>query len=239
MKNTIIAIFVLLSSLTMYAQPRFVKERADYDGEEVMKPFYFSIQSDDHQLVLNPVGRISGRLDTGELEVISLDGKSVDAYPYRELKGAILAKNYLPYFFHLFPMDIPQSQKEVMMMPISEGASFVAEGIAFLGDNTNIYFSSVDALQSLLEFMNMHPSVRVRIIGHVNANAETKLSDAQLIALAKKRAENIQDYLINHGVSKHRLSTMGRGREAVKYPNPQTEEELEFNRRVEIEIVGF
>lgn len=239
MKNIIIAIFVMLSSLTMYAQPRFVKERADYDGEEVMKPFYFSIQSDDHQLVLNPVGRISGRLDTGELEVISLDGKSVDAYPYRELKGAILAKNYLPYFFHLFPMDIPQSQKEVMMMPISEGASFIAEGIVFLGDNTNIYFSSVDALQSLLEFMNMHPSVRIRIIGHVNANAETKLSDAQLIALAKKRAENIQDYLINHGVSKHRLSTMGRGREAVKFPNPQTEEELEFNRRVEIEVIGF
>ena len=239
MKNIIIAIFVLLSSLTMYAQPRFVKERADYDGEEVMKPFYFSIQSDDHQLVLNPVGRISGRLDTGELEVISLDGKSVDAYPFRELKGAILAKNYLPYFFHLFPMDEPQSQKVVMMMPISEGASFVAEGIVFLGDNTNIYFSSVDALQSLLEFMNMHPSVRVRIIGHVNANAETKLSDTQLIALAKKRAENIQDYLVNHGVSKHRLSTMGRGREAVMYPNPQTEEELEFNRRVEIEVIGF
>jgi outer membrane protein OmpA-like peptidoglycan-associated protein len=136
-------------------------------------------------------------------------------------------------------MDVPQSQKQVMMMPISEGASFVAEGIVFLGDNTNIYFSSVDALQSLLEFMNMHPSVRVRIIGHVNANAETKLSDTQLVALAKKRAENIQDYLINHGVSKHRLSTLGRGREAVKYPNPQTEEELEFNRRVEIEIIGF
>lgn len=239
MKNVTIVLFVLLSSVTMYAQPRFVKERADYDGEEVMKPFYFSIQSDDHQLVLNPVGRISGRLDTGELEVISLDGESVDAYPYRELKGAILAKNYLPYFFHLFPMDVPQSQKQVMMMPISEGSSFIAEGIVFLGDNTNIYFSSVDALQSLLEFMNMHPSVRVRIIGHVNANAETKLSDTQLIALAKKRAENIQDYLINHGVSKHRLSTMGRGREAVKYPNPQTEEELEFNRRVEIEIIGF
>ena len=95
MKNVVIILFALLSFLTTYAQPRFVKERADYDGEEVMKPFYFSIQSDDHQLVLNPVGRISGRLDTGELEVISLDGKSVDAYPYRELKGAILAKNYL------------------------------------------------------------------------------------------------------------------------------------------------
>jgi hypothetical protein len=32
---------------------------------------------------------------------------------------------------------------------------------------------------------------------------------------------------------------LGRGREAVKYPNPQTEEELEFNRRLEIEVIGF
>ncbi len=239
MKKLLIFSLALLSCMMTIAQPRFVKERADYDGEEVMKPFYFSIQSNDHQLVLNPVGRISGRLDTGELEVISMDGKSIDAYPYRELKGAILAKNYLPYFFHLFPMDFKSSEKEVTMTALSEGATFIAEGIVFLGDNTNIYFSSVDALQSLLEFMNMHPSVRIRIIGHVNANAETKLSDSQLIALAKKRAENIQDYLVNHGVSKHRLSTMGRGREAVKFPNPQTEEELEFNRRVEIEVIGF
>ncbi|MEN9335002.1 MAG: hypothetical protein RLY35_2182 [Bacteroidota bacterium] len=239
MKNAIVFIFVLLSFVTTYAQPRFVKERADYDGEEIMKPFQFTLVSGDHQPILNPVGRISGRLDTGELEVVSLNGQSLDAYPYRELKGAILAKNYLPYFFHLFPMDVPQANKEVVLTPLSEGATFLAEGIVFLGDNTNIYFSSVDALQSLLEFMNMHPNVRVRIIGHVNANAETKLSDAQLMALAKKRAENIQDYLVNHGVSKHRLSTMGRGREAVKYPDPQTEEQLEFNRRVEIEIIGF
>ena len=89
MKKLLIFSLALLSCMMTIAQPRFVKERADYDGEEVMKPFYFSIQSNDHQLVLNPVGRISGRLDTGELEVISMDGKSIDAYPYRELKGAI------------------------------------------------------------------------------------------------------------------------------------------------------
>jgi outer membrane protein OmpA-like peptidoglycan-associated protein len=59
------------------------------------------------------------------------------------------------------------------------------------------------------------------------------------MGLAKKRAEGIQDYLISHGVSKHRISIMGRGREGVKFPNPQSEAELEYNRRVEIEILGF
>jgi flagellar motor protein MotB len=87
--------------------------------------------------------------------------------------------------------------------------------------------------------MDMHPNVRIRIIGHVNVTPETKLSDAQLMSLAKKRAEGIMEYLVLHGISKHRVSVMGRGREGVKYPNPQTEQELEYNRRVEIVITGL
>jgi len=60
-----------------------------------------------------------------------------------------------------------------------------------------------------------------------------------LVNLAKKRAEGIMEYLILHGISKHRVSVMGRGREGVKYPNPQTEAELEYNRRVEVVIMGL
>jgi outer membrane protein OmpA-like peptidoglycan-associated protein len=87
--------------------------------------------------------------------------------------------------------------------------------------------------------MNLHPTVRIRVIGHVNATAESKFNDTQLASLAKQRAEGIMEYLVLHGVSKHRISVMGRGREGVKYPNPQSEEELEYNRRVEIVITGL
>jgi outer membrane protein OmpA-like peptidoglycan-associated protein len=229
---------LFLNVFAAWAQPRFVKERADYEGEEVMLPFSFDALGEANSKV-NASCRLSGRLDTGELEVFQLDQQNVTAYPFRELKGAMLSPGYLPHYFTFFPMDLPSSKYEAKMLPLEEGAVFVAEGIVFLGDNTNIYFSSADALQSLLTFMNMNPSVRVRVTGHVNAPAESKLSDAQLMALAKKRAEGIQDYLISHGVSKHRISIMGRGREGVKFPNPQSESELEYNRRVEVEILGF
>lgn len=230
--------FLFLNAIAAWAQPRFVKERADYDGEEVMLPFSFEAVGEGNTKV-NATCRLSGRLDTGELEVFQLDQQNVAAYPYRELKGALLSPGYLPHYFTFFPMDLTAPKYYAKMLALQEGATFVAEGIVFLGDNTNIYFSSADALQSLLSFMNMNPSVRVRITGHVNAPAESKLSDAQLMSLAKKRAEGIQDYLISHGVSKHRISIMGRGREGVKYPNPQSETELEYNRRVEVEILGF
>lgn len=230
--------FLFLNAIAAWAQPRFVKERADYDGEEVMLPFAFEAVGEGNTKV-NATCRLSGRLDTGELEVFQLDQQNVSAYPYRELKGALLSPGYLPHYFTFFPMDLATPKYDAKMLALQEGATFVAEGIVFLGDNTNIYFSSADALQSLLTFMSMNPSVRVRITGHVNAPAESKLSDAQLMSLAKKRAEGIQDYLISHGVSKHRISIMGRGREGVKYPNPQSEIELEYNRRVEIEILGF
>jgi outer membrane protein OmpA-like peptidoglycan-associated protein len=229
---------LFLNAFVSWAQPRFVKERADYEGEEVMLPFAFDALGEGN-VKLNPTCRLSGRLDTGELEIFQLDQQNISAYPYRELKGSLLTPGYLPHYFAFFPMDLSVPRYEANMQPLQEGVVFVAEGIVFLGDNTNIYFSSADALQSLLTFMNMNPSVRVRITGHVNAPLESKLSDTQLMGLAKKRAEGIQDYLISHGVSKHRISIMGRGREGVKYPNPQSESELEYNRRVEVEILGF
>ncbi len=229
---------LFLHVVVALAQPRFVKERADYNGEEAMMPFVFEARGEGNSS-LNPTCRLSGRLDTGELEVFQLDQQNVAAYPYRELKGSLLTPGYLPDYFAFFPMDLSVAKYEAQMIPLQEGAVFVAQGIVFLGDNTNIYFSSADALQSLLTFMNMNPTVRIRIIGHVNAPAESKLSDSQLMTLAKKRAEGIQDYLISHGVSKHRISIMGRGKEGVKYANPQSETELEYNRRVEVEIVGF
>ncbi len=237
MKSVFTALLVLIS-LVGFAQPRFVKERSDYEGEEVMLPFAFQAVGETNQPI-NATCRLSGRLDSGELEVFTLEHQNIVAYPYRELKGALIAPGYLPNYFALFPMDLSTSEYSSRMQPIQEGAIFVAEGIVFLGDNTNIYFSSADALQTLLAFMNMNPTARIRITGHVNVTAETKLSDTQLMALAKKRAEGIQDYLISHGISKHRISIMGRGREGVKYTNPQSEAELEYNRRVEVEILGF
>lgn len=238
MKKALLFFTLSCISLLLLAQPRFVKERTDYNGEEVMLPFVFKIK-DASGKSLPGVCRLSGRLDTGELEVINLEKQKIEAYPYRELKGAILTAGFLPQFFKFFPMDLPNPEWVGNMKPIEEGATFIADGIVFLGDNTNVYFSSVDALQSILEFMNMNPGVRIRIIGHVNVTPETKLNDTQLIGLAKKRAEGIMEYLVLHGISKHRISVMGRGREGVKYPNPQTEEELENNRRVEIVITGM
>jgi outer membrane protein OmpA-like peptidoglycan-associated protein len=232
-------LFVFLSSVVGFAQPRFVKERANYEGDEVMYPFSFEVKNAEQQSLKGTV-RFSGRLDGGELEVIQLDQQKLEAYPYREMRGAILSEGYLPKFFSVFPMDLPNRAVYASVLePLEEGKVFVAEGITFLGDQTHIYYTSIDALQSVLAFLNMHPTLRIRIIGHVNATAETTLSDNQLNALAKQRAEAVMEYLVLHGVSKHRISIIGSGRAGVKYPNPQTEAELDYNRRVEIEILGM
>lgn len=238
MKKVIALSVVVLVATQLWAQPRFVKERTDYTGEEVMLPFVFRAKN-NIEVNLPGTLRLSGRLDTGETELLDLSRQNLVAYPYRELRGSILSNGYLPHYFALFPMDLKAPEHIGVMKNIEENSSFIAEGITFLGDNTNVYFTSVDGLQTLLDFMNMHSNVRIRIIGHVNVTPETKLNDSQLVNLAKKRAEGIMEYLILHGISKHRVSVMGRGREGVKYPNPQTEAELEYNRRVEVVIMGL
>ena len=80
---------LFLSAFTAWSQPRFVKERADYEGEEVMLPFVFEAKSESQEKI-NASCRLSGRLDSGELEVLQLEQQNVAAYPFRELKGTLL-----------------------------------------------------------------------------------------------------------------------------------------------------
>ncbi|NBN99108.1 MAG: OmpA family protein, partial [Flavobacteriia bacterium] len=53
---------------------------------------------------------------------------------------------------------------------------------------------------------------------------------------SKNRAKKVVEFLIDSGIEPRRLSAVGLGNSAPVFPNPQTEEEKEANRRVEIKI---
>jgi outer membrane protein OmpA-like peptidoglycan-associated protein len=57
--------------------------------------------------------------------------------------------------------------------------------------------------------------------------------------LSENRAAAIKKYLTFEGVSKKRLAVEGFGNAMMLFPDPQTEEESELNRRVEIKITAI
>jgi len=158
---------------------------------------------------------------------------------YRLYTVSVVKKGYM-YFAHKFWPDEKEVHEEwVVLKPLSVGLKTNIEDITFLGDQTEVYFKSAPALEELIEFMKVNPTVKIRIIGHANGPDTEKRGAAFYKKASEKRAEAVRDYLINHGIEPGRLVTKGAGNSEMIYPNPETDWQTQANRRIEIEVIGL
>jgi outer membrane protein OmpA-like peptidoglycan-associated protein len=157
---------------------------------------------------------------------------------YRIYTVSVVKEGYMYYAHKFWPAESSTHYERVELKPLSVGLKTSIEDITFLGDETQLYHKSVPALEELVQFMTVNPSVKVCIIGHANCpvNEDKKNSDAYYRRASEKRAEAVVDYLVQHGIASDRLTTRGMGNKQMLYPDPQTEWQVSANRRVEIEV---
>jgi OmpA-OmpF porin, OOP family len=111
---------------------------------------------------------------------------------------------------------------------ITEG-KFVTTGITFDVNSATIRPESFAVLKDIAATLTENPAVKVKIIGHTDSDGE----DAANLALSKKRAESVQEALVEEfGIDKGRMQTDGQGETAPLAPNT-TPEGKANNRRVE------
>jgi outer membrane protein OmpA-like peptidoglycan-associated protein len=160
---------------------------------------------------------------------------------YRIYTVSVVKEGYMYYAHKFWPAESSTHYERVELKPLSVGLKTSIEDITFLGDETQLYHKSVPALEELVQFMTVNPSVKICIIGHANCpvNEEKKNSDAYYRRASEKRAEAVVDYLVQHGIAVDRLSTRGMGNKQMLYPDPQTEWQVSANRRVEIEVTDI
>lgn len=119
------------------------------------------------------------------------------------------------------------------LTPITHGSITKLDDIFFVGGLAIILDESLPSLKKLRDFLVLNESVSIEIQGHVNDEGANSLNSKRL---SKKRAKKIMEYLIDSGVEPNRLSAVGLGNTQPVYPNPETDEQKEANRRVEIKI---
>jgi len=160
---------------------------------------------------------------------------------YRIYTVSVVKEGYMYYAHKFWPAEATTHYERVELKPLSVGLKTSIEDITFLGDETQLYHKSVSALEELVQFLTVNPSVKVCIIGHANCpvNEEKKNSDAYYRRASEKRAESVVEYLVLHGVAADRLTTRGMGNKQMLYPDPQTEWQVSANRRIEIEITDL
>jgi outer membrane protein OmpA-like peptidoglycan-associated protein len=121
----------------------------------------------------------------------------------------------------------------IWLKPIQEGMMAELDDVYFAAGLATVLEESYPKLKRLRDFLILNPTVNIEVHGHVNEDSD---KDLVSMKLSKKRAQKVVDYLVDGGVDSKRLKAIGFGNTKPIFKDPQTEEEKEANRRVEIRI---
>ncbi|HTA83217.1 MAG TPA: OmpA family protein [Bacteroidia bacterium] len=125
---------------------------------------------------------------------------------------------------------------EIKLIRIKAHTKMIFKHLEFKPGLAEFLPSASESLNDLLDFMTNNPDVHIMIKGFVND--PYKLYDNKFdLTLSSERAAAVYNYLLDKGIAKNRIQYRGYGASQMVYPEPSNEDEMEANRRVEVEIV--
>lgn len=164
--------------------------------------------------------------------------------PKQEKKGVFENRRVDVVILYAGKTDyIPLDTKKFMGLTyntLKQGDSIELKNLNFVLNTTNLEEESQKRLDTLVQELRNHSSVRISIEGHVCCGdvytyyAQTFKQKQK--KLSEERAKAVFDYLVKRGISESRLSYVGYGFKRPKVYPEKTEEDKAANRRVIIKI---
>lgn len=124
----------------------------------------------------------------------------------------------------------------VVLPELIKGNRMTIRNINFMGGSPVPIKSAYTSMRRLLKLMKKNPSLEIKIEGHTNGCPGGILSAQNL---SEARAKRIKGYLVKNKIREDRIKTQGFNCSEMLYPNPETPEEMELNRRVEILVTSY
>ena len=130
----------------------------------------------------------------------------------------VLKDNYVYYFIDNVSLEFNKY--------LANG--IILNNINFKSGSSNLIKSSFSELDKIVTVLQANSSYQVEICGHTDNEG----NDLDNLTLSKNRSQTVADYLIEKGIDKSRIMSLGKG---SKQPigNNETEEGRLKNRRVE------
>lgn len=122
----------------------------------------------------------------------------------------------------------------VWIEPLGEGKSFLIDEIEFVPGSSEFLLSAEPKLRRLKDFLALNAGIKVEVQGHVHSNGDNTFEGQKL---SEARAKRVANYLIDNGIDKDRLTTVGYGNTRPIFPNAKFASEEQTNRRVEIKVL--
>lgn len=172
------------------------------------------------------VGRVQTDPVTGEYKIALPAGK--------EYQYIVKIDGYLPISENVDLTNQRESKSftnDMILVPIQEKAEIVLNNVFFNFDSYALLAKSKSELDRMASVMKENAKIEVSIIGHTDDIG----TEAYNLALSKKRAKSVVDYLVANGVDKSRLTFVGKGESIPAVPN-DTPENRAKNRRVNFKV---
>jgi len=127
---------------------------------------------------------------------------------------------------------------------LKKGKKYVFKNMNFFGNVATMIPASKPSMEALLKLMRKNKRLVIQIEGHVNHPVYMEdRNDPELIKfdqwLSDERSKMVYEYLVKNGIEENRLSKIGYGAKYMLYPNAVSDELMEKNRRVEINVVDY
>lgn len=140
------------------------------------------------------------------------------------------------YFFYDSIIEISAYEDkyiEIFLERAESGKSLQIEEIQFVPGTSEILTSSEPKLRRLKDFLALNSTLEIEIQGHVFAMGENSFAGQRI---SEARAKRVMRYLIDNGIDKDRMTSVGYGNTRPIYENPLRSYQEQANRRVEILI---
>ena len=168
----------------------------------------------DDEFVTNATIRVVGRDGTN----MRFPGKNDGTYKMDVKQGVdyvflASAKDHLNTRMSLKTMPMEKDSTymlDFILTPINKPV--VLENIFYEFDKATLLPESKKELDGLIDLLNTNPNVTIELSAH----ADRKGSDEYNIKLSQRRAESVVNYLIAGGISKDRLTAVGKGKSEPK-----------------------
>ncbi len=240
MKNLDFIVLLILLVFPVVTFGQFVEEKKITKGEDFSGIQYMNVQvlHENSGNFIPADIRVNG-LNTRKQTMLSqVVDTTFEIKNYRLYTISCIEKGYMYYNEKFWPSESQVHLQQVKLRPLATGLTTDVRDIKFLGDQTAIYHKSKPTLAEIKEFLDLNPSVKIALVGHVNGPDKRKSSKFYQKA-SEARGQAVMDYLIELGVDQLRLEAQGRGNTQMLFPDPKTDWQNEANRRVEILITGI
>jgi len=128
--------------------------------------------------------------------------------------------------------DLEEELENAEIERVGEGIQITFDsGILFDFDSAALRPEARENLRTLATSLQEYPNTDVMIVGHTDSRG----SDAYNQGLSEQRAGSATDYLLAQGISRDRITMLGKG-ESEPVADNETEAGRQQNRRVEVAI---